>query len=241
MKIQVTKEYDQFKKIVGNRPIDMNHVNYLVKLNSENNLLWQFPADVTKDGYLWDGQHRLEACRANDWDFYYTQSDKLLSELTDNIVAITNTAQKKWIMADYINFYSAHKKEQYVFLQELMTENKLTSAIVLKLLAGKSLQHEVKLGMLSLYQTSDDKAYLEELVTEYVSLRGVIPQAILSHSSFAGAARTMFKDFSAQDIKIAIERAPISLTPQRGVKDYLRIMEEIINYRKMEKNYHRFF
>lgn len=241
MKIQATKEYGQFKTILGNRAVDMNHVNYLVKLNSKENLLWQFPADVTKDGYLWDGQHRLEACRANDWEFYYTVSTKTLAELSDDIVAKTNTAQKRWTMSDYITFFAAHKKEQYVFLQELMKEYKLSHAIILRLSAGKSRERELKLGILILFTTDEEKAVIEELCRQYIELRGTIPTLILSHSPFAAAMRTVFKDFNAQEIKQAVDRMARAFSPQRTVKDYLREMEEIINYKKHEKNYIRFF
>ena len=114
MKILATKEYDQFKTITGNRSVEVNHVNHLVSLNSEVNLLSQFPGTVTKDGYLFDGQHRLAACKANDWDFYYTVSDKTLAELGDTIVALTNTAQRKWGIPNFIHYFTSHGREQYL-------------------------------------------------------------------------------------------------------------------------------
>lgn len=241
MRIQSTKDYDQFKKIVGNRSIDINHINYLVKLNSENNMLWQFPGEVTKDGYLWDGQHRLEAAKANDWEFYYTISDKTLAELSENIVAITNTAQKRWNVPDYIHFYASHDKAQYVFLQEMIQEYKLSHALVLKLVTGKEQNKEIKLGNLKLFATPEEKELIIELLTEYTSLRGTIASVMLNHSVFAGAMRTVFKDFSAKELKDHIERSPRTITSQRTIKDYLREFEEIINYRKHEKSYIRFF
>ena len=241
MKILATKEYEQFKKVVGNRPIDINHVNYLIKLNSEENLLWQYPGAVTKDGYLTDGQHRLKACEINNWDFYYTVSDKNLEDLGDNIVALTNTAQKGWVIKNFINFYAEHGKEQYIFLQELMTDYKLTQPIIMQLISGKTGSKDIKLGKLKIYTTSQEKDVVLELINEYSVLRDTISSLILNDSRFAGAMRTVFKDFSAQEIVDNLARTPIKITHQRGIKDYLRVMEDVINYKKHEKNYIRFF
>lgn len=219
----------------------MNHVNYLIKLNSEENLLWQYPGAVTKDNYLTDGQHRLKACEVNGWDFYYTVNDKNLSEIGDNIVALTNTAQKGWKVKDYINFYAQHRNEQYMFLQELMAEYKLAHPIVMQLIAGKSGARDIRLGKLKIYSTTDEKGVVMELLTEYTALRGTISSLILSDSRFAGAMRVVYKDFSSEEIIDNLTRTPIKITHQRGIKDYLRVLEDIINYKKHEKNYHRFF
>lgn len=241
MKILTTTDYDQFKTVKGNRAIDMNHVNHLVEINSKEHLLNQFPATITKDNYLWDGQHRLAACKANNWEFPYTVSDKTLAQLNDDIVAITNIAQKRWGVPNFIDFHAAHEKEQYIFLQYLMKEYRLPHSIIMKLVAGKEQSVAIKLGKLSLFITPDDKTYIEDVIKQYVELRGVVPAALIMHGSFAGAIRTIFKDYTAKDLQIAIERTPIQIVVQRGIKDYLRMFEEIINYRKQEKNYIRFF
>lgn len=241
MKIQATRDYKQFKTVPGNRPVEINHVNYLVKLNSKNNLLWQYPGSVTKDGYLTDGQHRLAAAEANEWDFYYTIGDQTLEELGDTIVATINTAQRGWKPINYIKFYAAHKKEQYAFLLDLMQEYHFSHAVILKLVTGKPSEASLKRGELHFFETAEDKQVIEDIVKEYAKLRGTVAAVILSHTMFAAAMRTVFKYFSAEDLEIAFARTPIRLEPQRGTKDYLRNLEEILNYKKHEKNYTRFF
>lgn len=241
MLIKSTKDYGQFKFIVGNRDIDMNHVNKLVKLNSEVNLLWQFPGLVTKDGYLWDGQHRLKAAEANDWDFYYTVSDKTLAELGDSIVPLTNTAQLPWKPMQYINWYAKHGNEQFIFLQELMEEYKLTYYQIINLLRGSSTASEIRRGTLKLFNTPEDKKNIASLLEEYLLLKTGVDRKMHLDTYFIRAIRTMFKYVSAQEILEALDRAPMQLIPVRGAAEYLRQFEEAFNYRRAEKNYKRFF
>lgn len=241
MKILLTRDYDQFKTVPGNRNTDINHINNLIKLNAKENMLWMYPATVTKDNYLIDGQNRREACRAQDWEFPYVVSDKTLAELGDNIVALTNTAQKGWRPPNFIDFYAAHGKEQYLFLRELMDEHKFTHPIIMQLVVGKTGSADIKLGNLKLYTSPDEKRAVEEILAEYAKLKGTITGVVLHDSRFASAMRTVFKDYTAEEIITQLARTPLKVTSQRGVKDYLRVMEDVINYKKHERNYMRFF
>lgn len=241
MLIKSTKNYDQFKMILGNREIEIPHVNKLIKLNAVNNLLWQFPGQVTKDGYVWDGQHRLAAAKSQDWDFYYTQSDKTLAEMGDNIVPVTNTAQMRWKTIDYINWYAKHGNAQYIFLLELMNEFHISDSIILSILKGTSFGPEMRLGKLGLYTSSEEKDTCLELINAYFSLKEIVPSRVFSDSKHARAIRVMFKYVSVEDIKQALERAPMQLVAVRDDKDYLRQYEDIFNYKRSEAKYVRFF
>ncbi len=219
----------------------MNHVNKLIALNSKRNLLWQFPGNVTKDGFLWDGQHRLKAAEANKWDFFYTVSDKTLEELGDSIVPQTNTAQLSWKPADYINWYAVKGNEQYVFLEELMSEYKLTYSPVLNLIKGGSYTSAIKSERLTLFSSPDEKQGIRDLLDEYLKLKGAIAPNIFTESRFVRGLRTIFKYVSSEQIIAALEKAPIQLVAVRFTKDYLRQFEEIFNYHKSERSYVRFF
>lgn len=240
-KILVTKDYDQFKTIVGNRPVDVNHVNHLVKMNSRENMLWMFPASVTKDNYLFDGQHRLEACRANNWDFYYTVSDKTLAELGDTIVALTNTAQKAWGIPDFIHYFTSHGKEQYVFLRQLMDTYKMNNTNILMLVSGASQARAIRRGDLKIFSTEEDKQTVIDLLDGYKVLKDVVPNDVWVSQKFTTAIRTVFGSMSAEELKSEIIRSNITLERKVNVKDHFRQLEEAVNYRKNEKNHVRFF
>lgn len=240
-KILQTKDYDQFKTIVGNRDIDIDHVNYLVKLNSKENLLHLFPGTVTKDGYLFDGQHRLEAAKANDWDFFYTVSEKTLAELGDTIVALTNTAQKRWAIKDYINYFVKHGKEQYIFLTQLMDTYKMSYTNVLSLTSGSSQTRSIRVGELKIFTSEEEKQIVIDMLDQYIFLKDFVPGDIFLHRAFVMAVRTVFNSMSAEDLKGEIIRSGIDFTRKANTTDYLRLLESIVNFKRQEKNHIRFF
>lgn len=242
MKILNTKEYDQFKTIPGNRPINMRHVNHLVEMNSKENLMWMFPGTITKDGYLFDGQHRLEACEANEWDFYYVVSDKTLAELGEPIVALTNTAQLKWGIPDFIHYYTAHGKEQYIFLTQLMETYHLQQTIVLVLVSGASQARALKRGELKIFTNEEDKQVCIDILDGYGVLCDVVPHDIWISAPFALAIRIAFGIMSAEELKSEIIRSNAHFERQVNSSEYLRFLEnKVVNFRKSEKNWIRFF
>lgn len=241
MKILNTKDYDQFKTIVGNRNIDINHVNYLVKLNSKENLLHLFPGTVTKDGYLFDGQHRLEAAKANDWDFFYTVSEKTLAELGDTIVALTNTAQRRWNIKDYINYFMQHGKEQYIFLAQLMDTYKMSYTNLLSLISGSSQTRSIRVGELKIFISEEEKQIVIDMLDQYMILKDFVPSDIFSHRAFTMAVRTVFNSMSAENLKGEIIRSGIDFTRKVNTTEYLRLLESIVNFKRQEKNHIRFF
>ena len=74
-----TKDYSQFKYLPGNRDLVLNHVDRLVKSISKNNLLKNNPIMINKQGYILDGQHRLQAAEELGVDIYYNVLDGGLS------------------------------------------------------------------------------------------------------------------------------------------------------------------
>ncbi len=72
LRVQNTRNLDQFKTLPGNRSVNPAHAVELQNLILENgNLTGQFPIVVTKDMYVIDGQHRLAALRELGYDVSY--------------------------------------------------------------------------------------------------------------------------------------------------------------------------
>lgn len=242
MKILMTSDHDQFKKVPGNRPVEVNHVNDLIALNAKENMLWMYPGTITKDGYLIDGQHRLEACRAQGWKFPYIISDKTLAELGDSIVALTNTAQKGWRVADFVNFYAQHGREQYIFLAQLMDTYKTNHPNILTLITGHMQTSAIKHGDLKIYSTPEDKQTIIDMLDGYAILREVLPYSVYCSSKFTSALRVIFQLMNAEQLKSEIIRAAgVTIEPQVNREEYLRLFERVCNWHRMEKSFIRFF
>lgn len=235
-----TKNYAQFKKVIGNRPINLHNVNYMTSAMAKINLLPHFPAFVSADGYLLDGQHRLESVTVNKEWFYFTVSSQTLS---DHVVADVNSAHHNWTIPNYVNYFAKKGNKQYEFLWELSEEYKVSPTLLLELITsiGTSGKSGVKKGNMKIFETEEDKEIIRAFIDGYIFLQPSLSNEIWRHSKFVRALRRMFALVTPQEIQTEIVTNPKPFQYQRTAADYLRQFEEYFNYMKSEKNYVRFF
>lgn len=236
VKVRATRDYDKFKRIIGNRPVKIPHVNALIKSIAGNNLLYGFVGVVTKDDYIIDGQHRLEAAKANNLWFYYI---KIEEKIDDIIVALVNSSHLAWRPDDYVNFYAERGNEQYIFLKEEHNESGVSVANLVSLWRNKG--NRLKKGELSLFSNDEEKKLLIEMLEAFLSLKDTISTKVFLDREFVVACRVMFQQVSSSDIIEAINKGHLEVTPQTVTKDYLRIFEALFNRYRHEKNQIRFF
>lgn len=238
LQIRRTKNYAQFKTIKGNRTVKMGHVNELVKAINKNNLLPQFVSVVTKDGYLVDGQHRLKACEANDFWFYFT----IIPESVDDIiVALVNSVQLRWRPIDWVNFFADRGYPQYVWIRETMVEYKLSLVQIVYLLKSRIDINSLRNGKLTFFTTEEEKIYCHDLINAYLDLKDTFDKQVWTDSDFCRALRIMFQQMNVEQIKAGIEKWGKIVSVQNDSREYLRLFEEIMNKGKHEKSMLRFF
>lgn len=97
IKIHITREYERFKKMPGNRPVDQAHVRRLMQSMRQQDLFT--PIQCNERMEVVDGQHRLEARRQLNIHvpYYVVKGDYGLRE-----VQKINAQQKKWGALDYL-------------------------------------------------------------------------------------------------------------------------------------------
>ena len=117
--MEKTKNYSMFKIIEENRKIDPLNLKKIVTSIQSKNLLHLRPILVSKDFEIFDGQHRLEAAKQLGIEIYYDIKENLE---VDDIYAL-NSAQKNWTSEDYLNFYVAKGKSQYIKFAEFQKRN----------------------------------------------------------------------------------------------------------------------
>jgi hypothetical protein len=236
-----TKNYGQFKKIVGNRTVNMGHVNNLTKMIATYNLLPQFVGVVTKDGFIVDGQHRLKSAEVNKLWFYFT----IIPETVDDIiVAVVNSAQLRWRVDDYINFYADRGNAQYIWLRDLHNEYRVGMSTLVYLFGVKNLHSSagiIRNGTLQFFTNQDEEQYLMGLLDGYLKLKAVLDQTIYYDRDFVQALRKIFEQVSVEQVLTAIEKYGKAIVLQHHEKDYLRLFEEVINKGKHEGSQVRFF
>lgn len=241
LQVRRTKNYDQFRKIKGNRKVQMGHVNNLVKMISKYNLLPHFVGVVTKDGYIIDGQHRLEAAKANDLWFYFTIVPE---KIDDIIVSLVNAVQLKWTVDNYINFFADRGEKQYRWIRELHEQYKVSNSSLIVFFTGgigSGSLRNMREGKLQVFNNSEEEQYLLALLEGYMDLKHSFDKEVWVDQDFIKALRIIFQQFNSEQVKGAVARYGKIIIKQDHDKDYLRVFEDVFNKSKHDKNRIRFF
>ena len=111
-----TYNYDQFRFIEGNRPID-NHFMKIVKMIEAVGTLW-CPILVNERMEIVDGQHRFEAFKKLRLPVIYVMQTGIGIK---EVRAMNNVAMK-WKERDFIHSYANGDecKQDYIYLENLI-------------------------------------------------------------------------------------------------------------------------
>lgn len=233
-----TRKYDQFKTIVGNRDVDKRHVNQLIQLMMANgNLTDQFPIVVGKDGYIIDGQHRLEALKILGWEVGYIVEEKATIETIRNI----NQGNRNWNWRDIAESYARLPGgEEYAWFLSYFDNHKMTYTAAMLFCTARMTRsrgtHDFASGKLKI----QDKAQAVRFADQYEELRERVD--IHTHD-FAKALNRLFRSpFYDHDRMVEKMRSYGSRLPEKASQaDYMREIEAIFNYGFSEESKIRLF
>lgn len=114
----VSTEYDKFKELPGNRPVEERRVKKLMESLIKTGYRESQPVIINKFGQKVDGQARIEACKRLGIPFIYeVDPDAGILEC----ININNTSTS-WKMENYVRAYVENGYEPYSYLQLLMKE-----------------------------------------------------------------------------------------------------------------------
>jgi hypothetical protein len=234
MTITSTKKYSQFKNILGNRQLSREHINEPRVEIERNNLLEVCPIICNEKMQVIDGQHRLEAAKALGVAVPYV----VVPGLGIEHVVRMNTSQKKWMMKDYIRLHIDLGNQDYIDLQEFINEWKTTPSIAIMLLSNSSYNqtgnkvNEFREGRWSIQHMDEATEYMEVM-------RALMPHMRTSvayrSTAFAAAIVKTGKileknNLSFDNLLEQAGKSQVLLTYSVRVRDYLKELEEMLNY-----------
>ena len=112
----ITKNYSQFKKTKGNRPINPSHVSKIKKAIAAKDL--KLPILVTKNMDIRDGHHTFQARKDLGLEIYYIVLDS--NDAFD--MALLNSNRSGWNYNDYLNFFCTYQRKDYMILKSKVKE-----------------------------------------------------------------------------------------------------------------------
>jgi hypothetical protein len=133
MKINLTRDYQKFKRIRGNREVIERHVKDLLRVMEEHPIM--IPIIVNAKMEVIDGQHRLEAYKRLKFPVPYINGGNL--QLED--VQAINASARPWTPIDYARSYVELGNQHYKTYIEFRQKHDLGHDAAVWLLTGQEL------------------------------------------------------------------------------------------------------
>lgn len=226
--IYVTKDYDKFVFMNGNRNVNSLHL----KRMAESLLRKQLPIPIivkTVEGgkyQIFEGQHRFTVCREHELPVYFTVIDDL--ELEDAIRI--NTTMKKWSAEDYFQHYKALGYEHYMLLDMFMQVTGLSlhnARTFLESVSAKGVKQQ-KDFINGLFRV-ENYDYSLEMYYRHLDY-SEIPAFAKANCKLAIMKIMLHPKYDHDRMKLKLSQAGYMITNRVTLSDYLAIFTEVYNY-----------
>lgn len=239
-KILQTKNYDLFGKVDGNRFVNTAHVKKL-KLSIHQFDL-KIPIIVNEKMQVVDGQHRLQARKELGLPVFYITISGLGLRETQRV----NSAAKNWTDKDFLDSFVQQNYGHYKTYKKFRETYQFGHSDTISLLSGKgtttggtSMNQEFKDGDFSvspanLQQATDWAEKIYQIEPYYKGFK---------RRCFIAALITCFKheQYDHEDFIAKLSYQSSKLVDCTNVQQYLRIIDEIYNFKRKPEDKIRFF
>lgn len=243
IEIYSTVEYELFDLMPSNRPIKETQVAKLMKLIRRKNELHKWPMQVSPEGRVLDGQHRLEAARRLEKAIYY-YIDEDETEIED--IALSNWAVMKWSNRDYLHHWCAKGAEHYLVLQDFLNKHPWMSTSVASVVClGKNSNKQLTRGERENFVTGNyeirDMTYAMAFARAMGDFICIVPHSKDRNFMAAVSAMIRLAHYQHERMMQQVDRAVHLLTRCPDKESYLRQLEAVYNYYSSEESRTRFF
>jgi hypothetical protein len=140
-------DYENFKLIEGNRPIDLCHVQEIINyILSGNEMLPMIM--INEKGEIIDGQHRFSAWKASGKPIrYYIQEGAGFNEML-----LMNSEANTWKLEDYLSSGVSRQLPMYVTLNNMIKKYKLNISDLIVVMDELSKEQLGQSGRLKLFK-----------------------------------------------------------------------------------------
>lgn len=239
MEIQHTKNYEIFRKMEGNRHLDLKHLRKLRSSILRENQLAIHPIIVNSQMSVIDGQHRLEVAKELGLEIFYVKSD----DVSDSHLIEGNVNQKSWEVENFIDYFAIkEKKSDYIQLKELIKLTSLKPKALLSLIIGAIspiLLEFLKTGKFQFPKHTDPKVLVDFFLRfqGYANDKKLRPGSMFTNFNFTKALRWIYLtgNFSEDTFFKKLDMRWFDLKPQRTAQDWYKLLINIYNYKNYDK------
>lgn len=231
-----TKNYEQFKRLAGNRCIDKTRVNKIMKsIESVGYIL--SPILVNENMEVIDGQGRLETLKKLDLPVDYIIGKNLGIE---ECVAM-NIYQTGWSMADHIKSHAETGNVSYMYLLQLMNafRGKFQLRVIVNAVTGKEEMPNYKIKAGDFVCTAEQYEMASKILTFLMEFKPIIENVGGRTDHYYTALAYCFRDekVDKQRLLKKVKQFQANLIPVITIHQAFDKIEEAYNNRSKDKVY----
>ena len=222
-----TMNYNKFSFVASNRGINEHHVEEIMHEIKRNDLRHENPVKVNQDHQIMEGQHTYIASKNLGLSIIYTYTKMKISD-----IGPYNISQKSWSYPDILNHYCVEGYKDYLTLHQLTKKYPYPIATMVILLTGENTKQALKEFKSGDFVITQSLLEVEGILMKLREFKE-FDDRIFRHKTFV---LTYFDLLTHPDFDHEVLVHKCSIIPDRFIKqgtqkEYLRMLEDIYNYR----------
>lgn len=242
IRVRQTKDYSMFKRAIGNRPYNENHIKDLIKqIKEDDSFLPYNPITVNEFMEIVVGQHRFEAAKRSNKPIFFQIKPGITVAHAKKLDANTKT----WKVTEFMESYIEEGIEDYRILKEFLKTYPLPISLSIKFLSGGrtrpnqdniTMFREGKFKVTSLKEGTEDAQKLCDFIP-------FMATNLWKRDAFITGLFIFYKkypNFSHQDMVKKVKKwcnfKQTQITDQGTTLRYVQLLEYIWDFRREKKN-----
>lgn len=231
LQVLETKKYGKFSFLDGNRPLKEFHLKFLGASISKRDL--RIPIIVNEKFQIIDGQHRFQVLRDLNLPIPYI----IKKGFTLDEVHVLNTNRKNWSTTEFMHSYADLGFEEYIRYREFYKKYKFGHHESMAMLSKGSLGGIVQ--FVERFKEGEFVVKDYDKGIEWAEMITMVKDFYLGYKRryFVLTMIRLFnhKDYVHAEFLSRLRYQRDRLYDMTSVNSYLRIIEDIYNYRRSEK------
>lgn len=230
MKIYQTTDYSIFKTLKGNRVL-IKKVESLIDSIREINLLEQNPIIVNEKMEVIDGQHRLFVASTLQLPIFYT----IKEGANLRTVQLINRNLNKWTQVNFLESFIANNNPNYKVLKHFYLNHGIGLNTSIGLLAGSLVTRDMDKATQDFIDGEFKATHLkeaDEFITQAEKLSMYLEADFWKSLGFLRALKVVYQEVDPDLLRQRVANSPLRLRRRGTIRDYLRDLEEVYNYRQ---------
>ncbi len=235
--VLMSTDYEQFKTLGGNREVNPSHVKQLQKLMIDNgNLTAEFPIVIDREGFVIDGQHRLEALKGLGWEVGYMVEENA----TIDTVRAINRGNRNWGWRDIAYSHANLGNEDYRWFISFVDQYGLKFGPALTIVGGKQTKGGAGRGFSSGDLKIADKAKAHDSARQMVEIQRLVQ---IYNGDFSHALISVMRSpaYNHERMMHKLRQQGEILPEKSRISDYMRLLEDMYNFGFTDDNRQRLF